>query len=285
MKGYGWENQVKYEYVNEYPSPSQVPKLIVIGDHIFLPQIATRYEKVVMWTDTPLVDCNFIKSDNIVFVPASNFVKAILENCEVKNITEVVHKPMTVRNLDVKKEYDLVTVLTQPFRKGHDILGRVLRKLDNMTDKTVTLRLRVHQDIRLFFTNFKKIKITDIPETSNYVDFLKEVGKSRVMLFPSQVEGIGYPAIESVVLNQQLIMGDIDATREFVNVKSARLTDVKLVLSPNTNHWFLFQYYDEDEYLELLMKALNDEKVCKPTIKTEDIFYVEELYKKVFEFI
>ena len=272
-----------FPYDKEYPSPSSVSHVLVYGDHAFLPDLVLNYRKAVVWTDTPLVDCNFPHGDNVVFVPASDFVKGVLENCEVKNVTDVIHKPLTLKPVEMEKEYDMVAVLTQPQRKGHESLSRVLRKLDDELDREVTLRLRVHPAIRLFFTGYKKVKVVDIPDTPAYMDFAKEVGKSRVMLFPSYVEGIGMPPIEATVLNQQVVMGNIDATREFVDVKSAGVTDVKLVRLEGTSHWLLYQLYEEEEYLDLLLKALEDERCCVPRLKAEDMKDAEGQWKKVLE--
>ena len=281
MPSYGWTNQVPIKYIQFYPSG--VDRIVVNGDHVFLDPVVTTYKHVVVWDDTPLVDCDFVRSDNIVFVPASEFVKEILENCEVKNVTEVIHKPLIVPQVSQYKKYDMVAVLTQPQRKGHEVLSRVLHKLDSELERDLTLLLRVHDDIRLFFTNFKHIKVIDLKKTPTYADFLNEVGKARVMLFPSHDEGIGYPPMEAVSLNQQLIMGDIDATREFVSVKSAGFVDAKLEELYYAKHYFLIQLYDEDEYLELLRKALGDAKCCRPELKSTDVTNWEGLYKRVFE--
>ncbi|AZI75793.1 putative glycosyltransferase [Sulfolobales Beppu filamentous virus 2] len=280
MKGFGWENQVPYPYIQYLPYPD-VKNVLIYGDHAWLPEQIKHYKRVVVWTDTPLVDCNFPIYDNTVFVPASNFVKAVLENCEVKNVTEVIHKPLRLQKRHIVKKYDMVAVLTQFMRKGHESLSRVLKRLDGMLDREVTLKLRVHENIRLFFQGYKNIRLIDIPRTPSYNEYINEVGSARILLFPSYVEGIGYPPIEATQLYQQVIMGDIDATREFVEVKSARVTDVKLVNLPGTNHWFLYQYYDEDEYLDLLIKALQDPDCCRPKLKTPDVLEVEKLFERV----
>ena len=285
MKGFGWENQVPYEYVQTLPDPTDVKEVLIYGDHAWLPEQVRFYERVVVWTDSPLVDCNFPVYDNTVFVPASNFVKAVLENCGVKNLTGVVHKPLRLSKRHIIKRYDMVAVLTQFMRKGHESLSRVLKKLDAQLEGEVTLKLRVHENIRLFFQGYKHIKLIDIPRTPSYEEYIREVGGARVLLFPSYVEGIGYPPIEATQLHQQVVMGDIDATREFVDVKSARLTDVELVSLPFSNHWFLYQYYDEDEYLELLIKALQDPDCCRPKLKTPDVLEVEKRFKEVIELL
>jgi hypothetical protein len=202
----------------------------------------------------------------------------------MKNVTEVIPKPMAYypELKGIKSKYELYVNLTQSERKGHEKLGDILHKLDGELDHKITMLASIPGNIITYFLGFKNIDIKIKPAGSmNYYDHLKQMLQYRIMIFSSYDEGIGLPAIESALYGQQLVMGDIRATNEFVEARFAPIVEYKVAKYAPLNKHFLLQIWDENEFYEILRKALDDPTFNIPKLKDRRVVDHDWIYRKL----
>jgi len=280
-------------FVKKYPkdflfqrldySFSFTKKVIAYGDPHVMPMEKLKGHEVYMMIDTPLIDCTGLDKE-WVYIPSSEYNREILEVCGMKNVTEVIPKPMAYypELKDIKRRYELYINLTQPERKGHEALSKILHKVDGELDHKVTMMASIPGNIIHYFLGFKNIEIRFKPAGSmDYYDHLKQMLQYRILIFSSYDEGIGLPAIESALYGQQLVMGDIRATNEFVEARFAPIVEYKVVRHSMLDKHFLLQVWDEDEFYELLWKALDDPTFNIPKLRDRRLIDYDWIYRKL----
>ena len=118
-----------------------------------------------------------------------------------------------------------------------------------------------------------------------YYDHLKQMLQYRILIFSSYDEGIGLPAIESALYGQQLVMGDIRATNEFVEARFAPVVEYKVARHSVMDKHFLLQIWDEDKFYEILRKALDDPTFNIPKLKDRRVIDYNWIYRKLKEVV
>jgi len=262
-------------------------KVIAYGDPHVMPMHKLKGHEVYVMVDTPLIDCTGLDKD-WVYIPSSEYNREILEVCEMKNVTEVIPKPMAYypELKQTKRKYELYVNLTQPERKGHEKLSNVLRKLDGEIDRKIIMMASIPGNIVSYFLGFRNIGIRVKPAGSmKYYDHLKQMLQYRILIFSSYDEGIGLPAIESALYGQQLVMGDIRATNEFVEARFAPVVEYRVASHSVMNKHFLLQVWDEDEFYEILRKALDDPTFNVPKLKDRRVIDYNWIYRKLKEVV
>jgi len=262
-------------------------KVIAYGDPHVMPMHKLKGHEVYVMFDTPLIDCTGLEK-GWVYMPSSKFDKEILEICGMKDVTEVIPKPMAFfpELTKTEREFDLYVNLSQPERKGHDKLSEVLKNLDKELDRKVTMVASVPFNIMNYFMGFNNIKVRFKPAGSlKYYDHVKQMVKHRIIIFSSYDEGIGLPAIESALYNQQLVMGDIRATNEFVDARFAPVIEYKVVKHNVLNKHFLYQIWDEEEFYTLLLKELEDPSYNIARLKDKRVIDYDWIYRKLKEVV
>ena len=284
-------------FVKKYPddflfqrldySFSFMKKVIAYGDPHVMPMQKLVGHEVYVMIDTPLIDCNGLNKD-WVYIPSSEYNKEILEACDIKNVTEVIPKPMAYYP-ELKgspRKYELYVNLTQPERKGHEKLSNILHKLDGELDHKITILASIPGDIVPYFLGFKNINVKVKPAGSlKYYEHLKQMLQYRILIFSSYDEGIGLPAIESALYNQQLVMGDIRATNEFVEARFAPVVEYRVAKHMPLNRHFLLQIWSEDDFYEILRKALDDPTFNIPKLKDRRAIDYDWIYRKLKEVV
>jgi len=284
-------------FVKKYPedffmqrldySFSFTKKVIAYGDPHVMPMDRLKGHEVYVMVDTPLIDCTGLDKE-WVYIPSSEYNKEILEVCDMKNVTEVIPKPMAYYP-ELKyfpRKYELYVNLTQPERKGHEKLSKVLHKLDGELDRKITMMASIPGNIINYFLGFKNIDIKIKPAGSmKYYDHLEQMLQYRIMIFSSYDEGIGLPAIESALYAQQLVMGDIRATNEFIEARFAPVVEYKVIGHNILGKHFLLQIWDEDEFYEILRKALDDPTFNVPKLKDRRVVDYNWIYMKLKEVV
>jgi len=171
-------------------------------------------------------------------------------------------------------------------RKGHEKLSNILHKLDGEIDRRITMMASIPGNIVPYFLGFRNIEIKVKPAGSmKYYDHLKQMLQYRILIFSSYDEGIGLPAIESALYGQQLVMGDIRATNEFVEARFAPVVEYRVANHSIMNKHFLLQVWDEDEFYEILRKALDDPAFNVPKLKDRRVIDYDWIYKKLKEVV
>ena len=262
-------------------------KVIAYGDPHVMPMHKLKGHEVYVMIDTPLIGCTGLEQD-WVYIPSSQYNREILEACDLKNVTEVIPKPMAYypELKGSQHKYELYVNLTQPERKGHEKLSLVLHKLDGELDRRVTMLASIPGNIIQYFLGFRNIEIRVKQAGSmKYYDHLKQMLQYRILIFSSYDEGIGLPAIESALYGQQLVMGDIRATNEFVEARFAPVVEYRVTSHSVMNKHFLLQVWDEDEFYEILRKALDDPTFNVPKLKDKRVIDYEWIYKKLKEVV
>ncbi len=278
-----YKEDILGSFLDGYKPKDEV--VVVYGDANVMNLSGLNTDKVFVMHDSPLIDCYTISrlNQNWTWIPSSNFDKEILENCNVKNITEVIPKPYKLYEFTKSpKKYDLMINLTQPQRKGHDRLVKVLENLDKFISRPLNILAIVPAEIQIFFLRFENLKITfRIPASRPMSEHLSEISSARINLFSSYVEGIGLSPIESALLNQQLVMGDIEATNEFVEGNFADIVEYKVVQWHPNPHYFLFQIWDQTQFLDLTLKALEDPSFNIPKLIRPEILDFDYLWNRI----
>jgi len=284
-------------FVKKYPTDffmqrldysfSFTKKVIVYGDPHVMPMNKLRDHEVYVMIDTPLIDCNGLDKDWL-YIPSSTYNKEILETCDIKNVIDVIPKPMAYYP-ELKgspHKHELYVNLTQPERKGHEKLSNVLHKIDKELDRKITMMASIPGNIITYFLGFKNIDIKVKPAGSmKYYDHLKQMLKYRILIFSSYDEGIGLPAIESALYGQQLVMADIRATNEFVEARFAPVVEYKVTKHSMLNKHFLLQIWDEDKFYEILRKTLDDPTFNIPKLKDRRVIDYDWIYRKLKEVV
>jgi len=262
-------------------------KMIVFGDPHVMPMDRLKNHEVYLMFDTPLIDCDGLDK-NWVYLPSSEYDKEILETCGLKNVTEVIPKPMAFfpELVNIKREYELYVNLTQPERKGHEKLSKILHELDRELNHKIQMVASIPFNIMNYFMGFKNIEVRFKPAGSlKYYDHIKQMLQYRIIIFSSYDEGIGLPAIESALYGQQLVMGDIRATNEFVDAKFAPVVEYKVVKHSVMDKHFLYQIWDEEEFYTLLLKELEDPSFNVPKLKDKRVIDYDWIYRKLKEVV
>ncbi len=109
--------------------------------------------------------------------------------------------------------------------------------------------------------------------------------KYRIILFSSYDEGIGLPAIESALYGQQLVMGDIRATNEFVDARFAPVVEYKVVKHGIMDKHFLYQIWDEEEFYTILLKELEDPSYNVARLRDKRVIDYDWIYRKLKEVV
>jgi len=137
-----------------------------------------------------------------------------------------------------------------------------------------------------YFMGFNNIEVRFKPAGSlKYYDHIKQMVKHRIIIFSSYDEGIGLPAIESALYGQQLVMGDIRATNEFVDAKFAPIVEYKVVKHTVLDKHFLYQIWDEEEFYTLLLKELEDPTFNVARLKDKRVIDYDWIYEKLKEVV
>ena len=262
-------------------------KVIAYGDPHVMPMHRLKGHEVYVMIDTPLIDCTGLEQE-WVYIPSSKYNREILEVCEMKNVTEVIPKPMAYypELKGTKRKYELYVNLTQPERKGHEKLSNILHKLDSEIDRRITMMASIPGNIVPYFLGFRNIEIKVKPAGSmKYYDHLKQMLQYRILIFSSYDEGIGLPAIESALYGQQLVMGDIRATNEFVEARFAPVVEYKVAGYSVMGKHFLLQVWDENEFYEILRKALDEPTFNIPKLRDRRVIDYDWIYKKLKEVV
>ncbi len=221
--------------------PLYADNVVFYGDWHVVDINAIHAKKIVYMHDTPLIDCD-VKPSGVI-LPSSKWNAEMLENCGIK-YDDYVAKPMFIPEVKVQKKYDLLINLTQPERKGHELLFDVLKRLQRKYKIAMILARDLtfnHPNVELFTAG-----------SLTYKQVIELTASSKAALFTSYDEGIGLPPIEAAYLGLDLIISDAKAHNQFVDGTRIPITDIKIVKHSVMNKHFLYQYWDQDYLLEVL---------------------------------
>jgi glycosyltransferase involved in cell wall biosynthesis len=227
--------------------------VVVYGDWHVMPIGNVHAKRIVYMHDTPLIDCDV--KPNGVILPSSKWDAEILENCGIHH-DGYVPKPMFIPTVRSSNRFDLFINLTQPERKGHDLLINVLKKVST----SYKIGMILPKDLIPQFSEIRNHKITYyVTGTMSYEQVIELTASAKTLVFTSYDEGIGLPPIEASYLGLNVVISDARAHNEFVDGTKIPITDMKIVKHSVLNKHFLYQIWD-DEYLYEVLESNRFEK-------------------------
>ncbi len=139
------------------------------------------------------------------------------KNCRLKTMPIVM--PPGYENINLTKDVRKACILAAPFsiRKGCTVIPKLLN--NSSYEQIIIFGIPPLSGLPLVFKFFDEIKINNV-EWWPYITYEKQVElylRSKTLLFPSQIEGLGIPVLEAMACGCSTLIFDIPPINELVN--------------------------------------------------------------------
>ena len=206
---------------------------------------------------TKIIEHFFVNSENT----KNDFVKYL--NIDDKKLT-VIYSGVDKKFRSSSKEYNhknrlnnIVFVSGEDKRKNAQGLIRAFAIAYNSGNIPKDSKLYICCKASAGYSNFLKSTITKCNIKNKVIitgfisdeDMINLISNSKASFFPSFYEGLGLPILESYACLTPSFASNVSSTKEFVLKECS------------------FDPYDDDDMANAIIKAFNDEELCKSSVK------------------